>query len=109
MEGEGPPLANKDDVALPRVFALHPNYPNPFNPETTISFDIPERSRVQLTIYDLLGKKITVLSDGVTVAGSHTIRWSGTDTFGLTVGSGVYILRFDAGEFSQTRKMLLLK
>ena len=109
LEGEGPPLANEDDVALPRVFALHPNYPNPFNPETTISFDIPERSRVQLAIYDLLGKKISVLSDGVTVAGSHTIRWSGTDTIGRTVGSGVYILRLDAGEFSQTRKMLLLK
>lgn len=109
LEGEGPTLANKDDVALPRVFALHPNHPNPFNPETTISFDIPEKSRVQLTIYDLLGKKITVLSDGMTVAGSHTFRWIGTDTFGRTVGSGVYILRLDAGELSQTRKMLLLK
>ena len=109
LEGEGPTLANKDDVALPRVFALHQNHPNPFNPETTISFDIPEKSRVQLTIYDLLGKKITVLSDGMTVAGSHTFRWIGTDTFGRTVGSGVYILRLDAGELSQTRKMLLLK
>lgn len=113
LEGEGPPLSVNDGAALPKVFALHPNTPNPFNPETTISFDIPERSEVQLTVYDLLGRKITVLSDGVAAAGSYTIRWDGRDTFGHPVSSGVYILHFQAGEtspsFSQTRKMLLLK
>ena len=109
LEGEGPPLATDDNVALPRVFALHPNHPNPFNPETIISYDLPEQSHVTLNIYDLLGRHITVLSDVVMVAGSHTVRWSGTDTFGLRVSSGVYILRFDAEEFTQTRKMLLLR
>jgi hypothetical protein len=94
---------------LPEQFALHYSYPNPFNPSTTISYDLPEQAQVTLGIYDLLGKQIKTLVNQSQNAGKRTAVWDGTDNLGRQVSAGVYLYRIKAGEFSQTRKMLLLK
>ncbi|GEM_PF-2103626 len=94
---------------LPRKFALHPNIPNPFNPTTTISFELPERCDVNLEIYDLLGNKVITLANEELTAGEHRITWDGEDSYGRTAPSGVYFYRIKAGENSATRRMLLLK
>ena len=93
----------------PKFFHLYQNYPNPFNPTTTISFDLPEESRVSLTIYDITGRKIRVLADGRYPAGTHRVVWDGTDSRGQAVASGVYAYRLTAGKYMTTRKLLLIK
>ena len=101
---------NKHDASLvPSDFWLHANYPNPFNPSTTISYDLPKRSQVTLGIYDLLGKQIKTLVNHSQDAGNKTTVWDGTDYLGRQVSAGVYLYQIQAGEFNQTRKMLLLK
>ena len=99
---------NESDL-VPESFALYANYPNPFNPTTTISYDLPEQAQVTLSIYDLLGKKIKTLVNQSQDAGNKIAMWDGTDEFGRQVSAGVYLYRIQAGEFTQTRKMLLLK
>ena len=94
---------------IPEAFALHPNYPNPFNPSTTISYDLPEQAHVTLGIYDLLGKQIKTLANQSQDAGKRIAVWDGTDDLGRQVSAGVYLYRIQAGEFTHTRKMLLLK
>ncbi len=101
-------------LTLPDQFALSQNFPNPFNPETEISFALPEPSTVRLTVLDILGREIVVLEDGLLPAGHRTARWNGRNTKGEPVGSGVYFYRITAlGEsgktFSQTMKMLVTK
>ena len=98
-----------DSEPIPEKFALHANYPNPFNPTTTISYDLPEQSRVTLGIYDLLGKKIKTLINQSQDAGNKMAVWDGTDEFSRPVSAGVYLYQIQAGDFIQTRKMLLLK
>ena len=98
-----------DEAVLPESFALHANYPNPFNPTTTISYDLPEQAQVTLGIYDVLGKQIKTLVNQSQDAGNRIAVWDGTDELGRSVSAGVYLYRIQAGEFSQTRKMLLLK
>ncbi len=102
-------LALEGVAAIPDRYALHPNYPNPFNPSTTIRYDLPEESHVSLTVYDLMGKQITSLVSESQAAGVRTVTWDGTDASGKNVSAGVYLYRIQAGEFSQTRKMVLLK
>ncbi len=89
--------------ALPASFALRQNYPNPFNPSTSVGFDLPRRSEIVLTVYNLLGQEITRLVQ-TRPAGSHTIELDLKDQ-----PSGVYLYKLQAGAFSETRKMLLLK
>ena len=98
-----------DELVLPDGFALKQNYPNPFNPITTISYDLPEQAQVTLGIYDILGKQITTLVNQSQDAGNKTAVWDGTDDLGRQVSAGVYLYQIQAGDFSQTRKMLLLK
>ena len=104
-----PPVAVDLEFIQPTLFYLHTNYPNPFNPTTTISYDLPKRSQVTLGIYDLLGKRIKTLLNQSQDVGVKTVRWDGTDEFGRQVSAGVYLYQIKAGEFTQTRKMLLLK
>lgn len=92
------------DLEVPIAFSLYPNYPNPFNPVTNIRFDLPRESKVQLIVYSITGQKVAELVNNQLTAGNHSIVW---DAAGLS--SGTYICRIVAGEFSQTRKMLLLK
>ncbi|HEX5133401.1 MAG TPA: T9SS type A sorting domain-containing protein, partial [Candidatus Krumholzibacteria bacterium] len=89
---------------LPTAFALGQNAPNPFNPTTQIRFALPAQSRVLLVVYNVAGQKVATLIDDTAPAGYHTVE---LDATGLA--SGVYFYRLDAGSFSQTRKMVLLK
>jgi len=90
-------------------FTLFHNYPNPFNPATTISYNMPEKAQITLGIYDLLGKQIKTLINHSQDAGNKIAVWDGTDDLGRQVSAGVYLYKIKAGEFTQTRKMLLLK
>ena len=90
--------------AAPDRYSLNQNYPNPFNPATTLSFALPETQDVVLAVYDMLGRQVAVLVDGTLNAGMHTVRW---DAAGLP--GGVYAARLEAGAFSQTRMMQLIK
>ena len=97
---------------LPKAFALAQNMPNPFNPSTTISYQIPEgKGAVEFTlnVYDLRGRLLRTLASGVKGAGSYTAYWDGTTNNGQQVGSGIDFYRFVSSEFTQTRKMVLLK
>ena len=85
------------------------NYPNPFNPKTTIHFDLTMNSHVILTIYNVLGQKVKTLIDGEKTAGSYTFKWDGKDDKGLNVTSGIYLITLSTGTYSQTKKALLLK
>ena len=88
----------------PSSFILHPSYPNPFNPETVISLELPAASFVNLVIYDIQGRKVARLVDGLQPAGVYEAAFDGS-----RFASGVYFARLTAGDFSQTRKLLLLK
>ena len=94
----------------PTSFTLGLNAPNPFNPSTRISYDVPQTSRIRLTIYNLLGQEVVVLVDGVQAVGRYTVDWHGTNTQGHSVASGVYLYRLTSETgFTETRRMTLLK
>jgi hypothetical protein len=90
-------------------YSLRVNYPNPFNPETDISFTLPIRTHASLTIYNIVGKKVTILASREMDAGTHTIHWDGRDEAGSPVATGIYFYRLKAEEFEQTQKMVLMK
>ncbi len=102
-------LDNLSEETLPEAFSLHPNHPNPFNPTTTIVYELPETSEVKLTVYNMLGQEIRVLVSEPQEAGVKKIHWDGKNSVGDFVGSGVYLYKLQAGSFVQTRKMTLLK
>lgn len=85
------------------------NYPNPFNPETEISFSLPERAQVSLVVYNILGEKVKTLVSQTMDAGTHSIRWDSRDEAGNPVSSGIYFYRLKTENFDQTMKMLLMK
>ena len=94
---------------VPTGFALEQNYPNPFNPTTTIQFEVPKMSHVSIKIYDVLGHKVKTLVNGKYQPGSHSEVWDGKDDKGLSMVSGAYLVRMQAGGFVRVKKMLLLK
>ncbi|HIA99769.1 MAG TPA: T9SS type A sorting domain-containing protein [Gemmatimonadetes bacterium] len=98
-----------DPIGIPQEYALHQNYPNPFNPVTTLRFDLPEKSHVIITVYDLMGKKINTLINEQMNPGYKAIQWNATNDFGQPVSAGMYLYMIQAGDFRQTRKMVLLK
>jgi len=103
------PLSVKQLAGLPTEFGLDQNYPNPFNPSTTIRFSLPQESQVKLVVYDMTGAVVkTILNDALS-AGHKEATWDGTNSNGAKVATGMYIYRLDAGDFSSTKKMLLLK
>ena len=93
----------------PRTFSLSPAYPNPFNPVTTITYELPELSYISLSIYDMTGGLVNTIVSGRYSAGLHKVKWNGTNMFGETVTAGLYLYQFKAYNFVQTRKMLLIK
>ncbi len=107
--GEMPTAVLSEEKKLPQAHALHQNYPNPFNPSTTISFTVATRGPVELSVFDLLGRRVRILSEGPRSAGQHTVVWDGTDEKGRAVGSGIYVYRLRIADFVQTRKMVLVK
>jgi len=94
---------------LPIDFALNQNHPNPFNPTTEISFSLPTDSYVKLAIFNIMGQRVSMLVDDYKQAGNHTVTWNGQDDIGASVASGVYFYRIEAGDYSDCRKMLLMK
>jgi len=98
-----------DDVGLPDVFALHNNYPNPFNPVTNILYDIPEVSDVTLEIYNLMGQRVRTLVQGSHEPGRYQITWNATNDYGNPLSSGMYLYRIHAGDFVSVKKLILMK
>jgi hypothetical protein len=98
-----------DGEQLPTVYALHQNYPNPFNPLTSLSYDLPEDAMVNITVFDMMGRVVRTLVNGQQSAGYKSLQWNGTNNSGHPISAGLYIYTIQAGEFSQTRKMILLK
>jgi len=89
---------------LPEVFALAQNYPNPFNPQTEIRFALPEARQVSLVVYDVTGREVARLVEGIVEAGYHKVSFDGTH-----LPSGIYLYRLQAGDFVETKRMALIK
>jgi len=105
-------LTNGDDnnsSELPEAVTLNGNYPNPFNPETEIKFQLPDNTDIILSVYNLKGQLVRTLVNSNLPGGSHSIIWDGKTNNSEMVGSGVYFYKLTAGETSKTRKMILLK
>jgi hypothetical protein len=95
--------------AIPQEFSLSQNYPNPFNPETEISYALPRDCYVKLAIYNIAGQKVNTLVDEHQSAGYKTIYWNGRDDQGKKIASGIYFYKLQAGDFCQSKKMMLIK
>ncbi len=104
LQGPKDPTSVKEIGGVPLVYALNQNYPNPFNPSTTIRFEIPKQSNVELKVYNLLGQVVATLVNGNMKAGRHEATFDATK-----LSSGVYFYKLIAGSFVETKKMLLLK
>ena len=106
----GDQLSNDDDDKyISSEFLLQNNYPNPFNPITTLKYNLPEDSFVDITVYDILGMVVNNLVNKNQSSGSKLIQWNATNNQGEQVSAGVYLYKIQAGDFSQTKKMILLK
>ena len=94
---------------MPYSFSLSQNYPNPFNPTTQIQYDLPESEFVSINIFDIMGREVKTLVNKEQIAGFRSVQWNATNNLGQPVPAGMYIYTIQAGEFRQTRKMVLLK
>jgi hypothetical protein len=108
------PVAKQGQVVeeasvLPSEPTLRGNFPNPFNPSTLIEFAVPDRMEVEVTVYSAMGQRIATLVNGVWDAGTHHVRWNGSDDHGRLVSSGIYYCRMQTGNGLQTRRMVFLK
>ena len=90
-------------------FTLSQNYPNPFNPTTILKYDLPEDAMVNITIYDMMGRRIKTLVNGPKSAGYKSVNWDATNDYGRPVSAGIYLYQIHVGEFTQIKKMILLK
>jgi hypothetical protein len=95
--------------AVPSVFALRQNAPNPFNPSTDIAYDLPVAAHVSMEVLNVLGQRVKTLIDGFREAGSHTVTWDGHDDYGSACASGIYFYRITAGADQAVKKMMMLK
>jgi hypothetical protein len=111
VKADGSEVLSRSARVTPKVreLALRQNFPNPFNPVTTISFSLPKAAPARLVIYDAAGARVRVLVDGIVTGGTREYLWDGKNTAGTPVGSGVYFYRLEAGGKTITRKMVLLK
>jgi len=98
-----------DNIIVHTKDYLHQNYPNPFNPTTTINYQLPENSMVELAVYNLKGQKVKTLVKENLESGNHTVIWNGKDDNGKSVSSGIYFYKMKAGNFVETKKMILMK
>ena len=108
-----PAVVNSDAERAPEAekygFGVEQNYPNPFNPDTAIPYQLPEAGEVSLIVYNTLGQQVKVLMNERQEAGYYRAVWDGKDRLGRQVASGIYLVRLEAGTFTQVRKMVLLK
>jgi len=96
-------------ASLPITYVLHQNYPNPFNPITTLSYGLPEDALVSITIYDMMGRIVNNLVSSQQNTGYKSIQWNATNDEGKPVSAGLYLYTIQAGDYIQTKKMVLLK
>ena len=108
-ECEGQELALTNTTKYPETFKLSQNYPNPFNPVTSLRYDLPEDGLVNITIYDMMGRRVKTLVNSSQTAGYKSIQWNATNDKNEPVSAGVYFYTIQAGEYRQTKKMILLK
>jgi len=94
---------------LPETFSLYQNYPNPFNPTTTISFDLPSKSSVALSIFNITGRKVATIVERELLAGQHKFEWNGLDYTGHETASGIYFYKLESENFRAVKKMILLR
>jgi len=104
-----PTSANEDGTNTPVYSSLQQNFPNPFNPETTISFEMLKSANTDLSIYNVKGQLVKTLFNGVAAKGKTSVVWTGTDNNGSKVSSGIYFYRLNTGDKVETRKMMLMK
>ena len=109
LQGEGAPLVDIGDGDIPLITTLGKNYPNPFNPQTTINFALHEPAFTRIEIFNIKGQKIKTLINESLEAKNYQIVWNGTDDSESSVASGIYLYRMSTDKFSETRKMLLVK
>jgi hypothetical protein len=104
-----PDAIGSDNTCKPEGFRLDQNYPNPFNPSTTISFALPKNERVKIKIYDILGREIRTLINTIMQAGIKKVEWNGLNSKGHLVPSGIYFYKLEAGNYKDTKRMLIIK
>ncbi|MFZ1082837.1 MAG: FlgD immunoglobulin-like domain containing protein [Candidatus Kryptoniota bacterium] len=97
------------EVAAPKDYQLHNNFPNPFNPSTKIAFDLPIACHVKLVVYDIVGRQVAQVADADYPAGYTELTWNGINKNGVMVSSGVYFYRISTDKWSNVKKMLMLK
>ncbi len=102
-------IGDEDVSALPREFSLSQNHPNPFNPTTVISYALPKRADVTITIYNILGRRVRTINQGTQSAGRYSVTWNADNEYGDAVSSGMYFYKLVAGDFTASKKMVLLK
>ncbi len=101
-------IQSKDEFN-PKLFSFAQNFPNPFNPETTIRYNLPNRGKVHIKIFNILGKEVISLINGTMPSGTHKVTWNGKDQFGKPVSSGIYIYQIETGNQILQKRMMLLK
>jgi len=102
-------LSIANEELFPSVFSINQNFPNPFNPKTTILYNLPEQTHVTIIIIDLLGRQVRTLINQTQDVGFKSIIWDTTNDYGKPVSAGVYLYQIQAGQFVKTKKMVLLK
>ena len=105
----GQQLDISNAINNPEKFRLNQNYPNPFNPTTSLAYSLPEDALVNITIYDMMGREVKTLVSAEQIAGFKSIQWNATNNAGQPVSAGLYLYTIQAGQFRQTKKMVLLK
>jgi len=103
------PIAKIKESYIPHIFVFHQNYPNPFNPTTSLAYVLPKDELVNITIYDMMGRKIKTIVNDSQTAGYNSVQWNATNDRNEPVSAGLYLYKIQAGEFEQTKKMVLLK
>ena len=102
-------LSLKDNIVIPSQYTLHQNFPNPFNPVTTLRYELPEQTTVNITIYNMLGRQVRTIINQTQNAGYKSVIWDATNDYGKPVTAGIYLYQIQAVGFIQTKKMVLLK
>lgn len=103
------PVQEFDGPVLPETYSIDQNNPNPFNPTTSINFALPTAAKTKIEVFNILGQKVRTLVDEYLTAGNKRVEWDGTDERGSAVASGIYLYKMTANDFTETKKMLLMK